>query len=177
MDPKNPTMGQLTFDGSEFAAYAVDMPPGACKGMLVTRPGFFDVCKEITDNQSECGGKAGIADPEVDELAQTNERIARIDAFLPALAKAAEILTETRYVLDDKRQRMVMDAAQAVDRRAKNAPELLAKYEKTREYRSVIAKKALKTKQQNAEQQDADQKNAAIAAAQGQSQPGAPATA
>lgn len=161
MDPKNPVMGQLVFDGTEFTPYAVDLPPGACKGMLVTRDGFFDVCKEITDNQAECGGKAGIADQEAEELALTNERIARIDAFLPALAKAAEILTETRYMLDDKRQRMVMDAAQGIDRRAKNAPELLAKYEKTREYRSATAKKAVKTKQHKAEQQNAEQKNAA----------------
>lgn len=133
--------------------------------MQVTRPGFFDVCKEISDHQVECGGKAGITEEEVDDLAQTNERITRIDAFLPALAKAVEILTETRYMLDDRRQRIVMDAAQAVDRRAKNAPELLAKYEKTREYRSVVAKKGLKTKQQKAETKDAEAKNVADGAA------------
>jgi hypothetical protein len=54
-------------------------------------------------------------------------------------------------VLDDKRQRIVLDAAQAVDRRAKKNDDLYARYEKTREYRSVIAKKGLKTKAKNAE--------------------------
>ena len=171
MDPKNPVIGQFEFDGSEFADYAVDLPPGACQGMLTTRDGFADVCKEIGDNHAQWGGKAGIADQEMAELTLTNERIARIDAFLPALAKAVEVLTETRYMLDDKRQRIVMDAAQSIDRRAKNLPELVAKYEKTREYRSSIAKKGLKTKQKNAEQ-----KNAGDGVNQGQRQPPAPAT-
>ena len=61
------------------------------------------------------------------------------------------------------------DAAQSVDRREKNMPELAAKYEKTREYRSSVAKKGLKTKQKNAEQKAAGD-------AQGQQQPGTPAT-
>ena len=43
-----------------------------------------------------------------------------------------------------------LDAAKAIDRRAKRDPELLAKYQRTREYRSEIAKKALKTKEKNA---------------------------
>lgn len=169
MDPKNPVLGQLELDGSEFAAYAVDLPPGACQGMLATRDGFLDVCKEISANQSEWGARAGIAGEEVASLAQINERVARIDAFLPALAKAVEILTETRYLLDDRRQRIVIDAAQSVDRREKNTPELAAKYEVTRAYRSGPAKKGLKTKQKNLEQ-----KNGAGNA--NQDQPGAPAT-
>jgi hypothetical protein len=69
---------------------------------------------------------------------------------LPALLKAVEVLTETRYLLDDKRQHIVLDAAQAVDRRAKSNPDLVAKYEKTRAYRSAVAKKAVKTKEKNA---------------------------
>jgi hypothetical protein len=150
MDPKNPIMGQFVFDGQEFEAYAVDLPPGACQGMLLTRAGFDDVCKELTANHPAWSAKAGIPETEIDELKITNERIARIDAFLPALLKAVEMLTETRYVLDDKRQRIVLDAAQAVDRRAKKNDDLLARYQRTRAYRSAVAKKGLKTKEKNA---------------------------
>ena len=53
-------------------------------------------------------------------------------------------------MLDDKRQRIVLDAAQAVDRRAKKNDVLLARYQMTREYRSAVAKKALKTREKNA---------------------------
>lgn len=172
MDPKNPIIGQFVFDGSEFIAYAVDLAPGECQGMLATRDGFPSASKEVIDNHDEYGAKAGIADQEVTDLAQTNERIARIDAFLPALSKAVEILTETRYMLDDRRQRIVLDAAACVDRRARNTPELMAKYQMTREYRSAAAKKGLKTKQKNAEQ-----KSAANGGDQGQAQPDAPPTA
>lgn len=151
MDPKNPIMGQYVFDGDEFTDYAVDRAPGACKGLLTAREGYDDVCKEISSNQAEWGAKAGIVDQEVTELATTNARIARLDVFIPAVAKFLEILTETRYTLDDRRQRIVMDAAKAVDRRCAKEPELAAKYEKTREYRSAPAKKALKTKAKNAQ--------------------------
>ena len=169
MDPKNPVIGQFVFDGAEFADYAVDLPPGACQGMLPTREGFEEVCNELIANHPVWGAKAGIADQEIADLTAANERIARIDVFLPALAKAVEMLTETRYMLDDRRQRIAMDAAQSVDRRAGKLPELMAKYEQTREYRSAIAKKGLKTKEKNAEQQ-------AAGGAGNAAQPQAPAT-
>jgi hypothetical protein len=152
MDPKNPVVGQFVFDGQEFETYAVDLPPGACQGMLTTREGFDDACNELIANHPAMSAKAGIAESEIDALKLANERIARIDAFLPALLKAVEMLTETRYLLDDRRQRIVLDAAQAVDRRAKKIDELFARYEKTREYRSAVAKKGLKTKEKNAQQ-------------------------
>lgn len=157
MDPTNPIMGQFVIDGSEFAPYAVDLAPGECQGMLVTREGFSDVCKEILSNQAAWGVKGGILEQEVTDLTTTNERIARIDIFIPVVAKLLEILTETRYVLDDKRQRIVMDAAKAVDRRAGKTPELKAKYEKTREYRSALAKKGLQTKAKNAQGEAGDE--------------------
>jgi hypothetical protein len=152
MDPQNPVIGQLVFDGAEFYIYVVDLPPGGCQGMLATRAGFNEVCAELVANQAAWGSKAGIAPDEVTDLTTANERIARIDAFLPPMLKAVEMLTETRYMLDDRRQRIVLDAAQSVDRRSLKQPELNAKYQMTREYRSVIAKKGLKTKAKNAAQ-------------------------
>ena len=155
MDPLNPVLGQFVFDGAEFVSYAVDLPPGACQGMLPTREGFQEACNELIAAQAAWGAKAGIPDSEITDLTTANERVARIDAFLPAFMKAVEMLTETRYMLDDRRQRIVMDAAQSVDRRSGKVPELNAKYETVREYRSAIAKKGLKTKEKNAEQQGA----------------------
>jgi hypothetical protein len=153
-DPKNPVVGTFEFNGSEFDDYAVDIPPGGCQGMQPTRVGFPEVCKELLANQAEWGLKAGIPEAEMTDLVTSNDRIGRIDAFLPALVKAVEVLTETRYMLDDKRQRIALNAAQSVDRRTKSCPDLLAKYQTTREYRSAIAKKALKTRAKNAEADD-----------------------
>jgi hypothetical protein len=149
-DPKNPVLGELMFDLSEFAAFIVDLPPGACQGFLTTREGFLEVCQEFITNQAAFGALAGISDQEIVALETANARIERIDAFLPALLKAVEMLTETRYLLDDLRQRIVLDAATCVDRREKRNPEILARYERTRVYRSAIAKKGVKTRARNA---------------------------
>jgi hypothetical protein len=150
-DPKPPEFGSLVINGSEFEEYKVDLAPGECQGMLPTREGFLEACQELITHQAELGAKAGIPDGDVADLVTINARMARIDLYLPIYLKAAEILTETRYMLDDKRQRIALNAAQSIDRRAKSSPELLARYEKTRVYRSALAKKGLKTKERNAE--------------------------
>ena len=101
-------------------------------------------------DQATFGALAGISDQEITSLETTNTRIERIDAFLPAILKAAEMLTETRYLLDDLRQRIILDAAKCVDRREKRRPEIVARYERTRVYRSAIARKGVKTREKNA---------------------------
>jgi len=171
-DPKNPVVGDFVFDGSEFVAYAQDLPPGKCQGMLTARDGFLDAASEILANHAAFGAKAGIPDQDAADLATCNERIARIDAFLPALLKAVEVLTETRYLFEDKRQRIILDAAKAVDRRAIKTPDLFARYEKTRAYRSAAAKKGVNTREKNAA---AEKAPAAESAAQ--PEPVAPPTA
>src|SRR4051794_8317201 len=65
IDPLNPIMGQLVFDGSEFLKYIVDTPPGDLQGMQVTREGFALVYQEFLTNQAISGALAGIADQEV----------------------------------------------------------------------------------------------------------------
>ncbi len=167
-DRKNPDVGEWDWDGTEFEEYAVDVPPGGLQGLLATREGFLAVCLELLSNQVQWGKLAGITDQEMTDLATTNARIARIDVFLPVLIKAVEMLTETRYVLDDHRQRIALDAAKSIDRRAKRQPSLLAKYQLTRTYRSAVAKKALKTRRKNAEEATESENPA---------QPDAPATA
>jgi hypothetical protein len=150
-DPLNPTLKSFHIDGSEFEAYAEDLPPGGLQGFLFTQEGFLEVCNEMISAHAEYGAMAGISDGDITDLGQINERVARIDVFLPAYLKAGEVLTETRAKLDDKRQRIILDGAASVDRRAGKHPVLLAKYQKTRVYRSVIAKKGLKTKAKNAQ--------------------------
>ena len=155
-DPVNPTLGAFHIDGTEFEVYAEDLPPGGLLGFKSTHEGFIEAAQELVTAHPAHGRAAGISDGDITDLAEINERIARIDVFLPAYAKAAEVLTETRAKLDDKRERILLNAAKSVDRRAGQTPTLLAKYEKTREYRSAIAKKALKTKALNAKQSDAN---------------------
>ena len=145
-DPKNPAVGELHIDGSDVEPFAEDLPPGAMIGLLATQEGFKEAAAELVTVHPAFGKAAGITDGDIEELSLINERIARIDELLPAYRKADEILTETRAKLDDKRHRILLNGAKAVDRRAGQNEELLAKYEKTRAYRSAIAKKGVLTK-------------------------------
>jgi ribosomal protein L12E/L44/L45/RPP1/RPP2 len=150
--PTNPENGDRVIDGSEFV-YLVDLTPKDLQGLRTAQEGLKEVLDEILSNHADWGGKAGLTAEEHAELVTTSERIARLDKFYGPLAKFTEMVEETRYLLEDKRQRVILNLASSVDRRSKNTPELLAKYEKTRTYRSAAAKKAVKTRQKNAEAQ------------------------
>lgn len=168
--------GSFNIDGSEFNEYGEDLGPGECQGYQATREGYSEVYVEILANHALYGAKAGIPDADVTDMTTANERIARIDLFLPAYLKAAEILTETRAKIDDQRQRIALNSAASVDRRSGQHPELLAKYQKTREYRSAIAKKAAKTRAKNAAEAKAKAAASATPAPSAPVAPIAPAT-
>lgn len=149
-DPKNPNVGDCVFDGSEFASYLIDVPPGGLQGMRTAQEGCPEVCKEILANQAEWGVKAGILAEDVSSLEDINAKLARLDQFVQPVRKFLELIIETRYALDDRKQKLIYTIAQAVERRGKERPELLAKYQRTRAYRSASAKKAVKTRFKNA---------------------------
>jgi hypothetical protein len=128
--------------------------------MRTAQDGCDEVCKEILANQADWGTKAGITAEDAADLEDINTKLARLDQFIQPVRKFLEMLVETRYVLDDRKQKLIYTIGQAVDRRGKEKPELLAKYQHTREYRSAIAKKALKTRNKNAEEASAPEQGA-----------------
>ena len=142
----------LVHDCTMLAPFLVDLPERARLGMRAAQEGFSEVVTEIHTNQPALGDKAGITHSDVQALQESNERIALIDARLPALKKLVEMLEETRAVEDDKRQRLAYAFADSIERRAKATGDkgLLAKYEKTRKYRSAIAMKGVKTRMKSA---------------------------
>lgn len=151
-------IGALAVDCTTLKAFLVDLPPGARRGLRAEQDGFGDVIAEILSNQVEIGDKAGVTKNDIEELSLANERIAQIDVHLPAVRKLLEILEETRAKIDDQRQRQINAIAGAVEGRAKalSDPTLLAKYEKTRTYRSAVALKGAKTRKKNAEAEKPD---------------------
>jgi hypothetical protein len=145
-------LGVLAIDCTALESFVEDLPPGALMGMRARQAGYTDVINEIASNQSTLGGKAGVTDEDLQALLLADERIALIDAQLPAARKLVEMLEETRSKLDDQCQRQISAIALSVQSRAKayNDDELLARYEKTRTYRSATAVKAAKTRRKNA---------------------------
>jgi hypothetical protein len=143
----------LKIDVSAMASYLVDLPPNATVGMRTEQDGYDEAVLEIKSNQAQYGEAAGVTATDIQTLILVDAQIAEVDAQLPAAAKIVEILTETRAALDDKRQRLVSAIAQSAETRAKanNTPVLLAKYERTRAYRSAIAEKGAKTRRKKEE--------------------------
>lgn len=157
-DPKNPEVGELVIDASDLSTVIVDLAPGALRGMLSSREDFDDVFAEIVANQALYGEKAGITATDFNILQQATSHITIIDKILPAAHKLVELLEETRCHLDDQRQRQVHAIAKSVEMRVKmqRNPDLLARYARTRSYRSAIAAKAVRTRLRNQAEAEAE---------------------
>ncbi len=148
-DPTNPLVGERHIDASELD-FLVDVEPSALQGLLTAQANFAEVQKEVDGHVAAWGEAAGLPAGDVARLSVLNQRIARIDAFLAPAKKLAEMLHETRCLLEDERQHIILDLGAAVERRGKKKPELLAKFAETRAYRSAAGKKAAKTRKKNA---------------------------
>jgi len=106
---------------------------------------------EVSANQKVWGPKAGVTADEAAELVTATAQIAQIRAYRPAVAKLLEMLDETESKLDNRRDTLIRVIAESVDAKAKTVgPDLFAKYEKTRAYRSAVGNKAAKTRKKNA---------------------------
>lgn len=144
-------VGTLVIDCSSMADLLLDLAPGERSSKHLTHEGFAEAVLEIVSNQADFGAEIGITTRDIDSLTQANEQVARLDAVLPAARKLVEMLSETRHALDHKRHRQISDLAAIIDvrSRAESTPELRARYEKTRAYRSATANRAVATRRRN----------------------------
>lgn len=151
-DPKQPLMGELSIDATDLT-FLVDLEPGARARLRSAQPGLGDTLAEIEANQIVGNGASLVPEPTFRELMLVGERIGQIDAKLPAVSKLAEMMVETRALLEDQRQRLISAVAAMVEAQGKALGDsaILARYEKTRAYRSAIAIKALRTRRRNQE--------------------------
>ena len=152
-DPRKPLYGELHVDATDLVDDTVDLEERARLGMRRAQPGYDLSEGEVVANQPTMGERAGITTLTVDELVASTMRIARLNERLHAARKLVEILEESVAFHDDKRQRLIHGIADSVETqaRARGDYELLAKYERTRAYRSAIGKKAARTRQRNQE--------------------------
>ena len=160
---KNPVNAKLSItslavDCTPMEPFLVDLPRGARSGLRPAQPGLDLVIAEIEANQPAIGENAGITAYDFDTLLTAGRRIDMIDEQLPTLCKLTEVLTETRAFLKDQRQRQIAAIATAVESRAKlqRSDELLARYERTRDYHSAPGVKAWKTRRKNEAEESAE---------------------
>lgn len=159
-DPKNPEIGELAVDVTDLAPVIVDLPPGDGQGLKSEQEGCDEVVDEIVANQPGWGAKAGVSKEEVEDLTATHKQIARIDKLIPVVAKLLELLKDTRAVLADKRERLIRAVAWSVDAKVgvKGNEVLVAKYSRSRAYRSALGEKAARTRKKNASAKSAADK-------------------
>jgi hypothetical protein len=147
-DPRPRHIARLAVDATGLVDILVDLPQGARQRLRGDQPGVELVLGEIVSNQPDYGERAGVTAANFEEMLRLSEHIARIDELLPDAHKLVELLDESRALLVDRRHRLISAVASAVDMyaKARQDDELLARYEKTRAYRSAIAKKAWRTR-------------------------------
>jgi hypothetical protein len=141
----------LRFDIRHMAEYLADIEVGARQGLRVTQTGFREAVTEIFTNQKNYGDRAGISERDFQAMQVLLERHEEIKKYLYQARKLAEVLEESSAVTDDQLQRMVFGFAQIIEARAKafGDPDILARYEQVRAYRSAVGLKAAKTRRRN----------------------------
>jgi hypothetical protein len=141
----------LYCDIRHMAEYVNDVETGARQGLRVAQPGFRGATDELFSCQENYGERAGISERDFQTMKVLLERHEEIKKHQYKARKIAEMLEESGAVIDDQLQRMVFGFAQIIEARAKafNDPEILAKYEQVRAYRSAVGLKAAKTRRRN----------------------------
>lgn len=150
-ESKKPGINDLFVDARPMAGYLYDLVQGRRLGLRVALEGFLAAAAEVIDNQSLYGERAGISAKDFESFVTALERIDEIDKCLRVAHKLVEVLEESRALLDDQAQRQIFSYARIVEARAKayGDSEVLARYEKTRAYRSATGLKAAKTRRRN----------------------------
>ncbi len=156
-DPKNPQAGDFSIDASEVQAFAQEIDDA--QGLRTEHPGCEEAIEEIATNQPGWGAKAGVASTDVDQINECTQEIETCDKYLVATRKLDKLLTNTRAVAVHKRELLMNLVAETVDRHGKlpGNETVVAKYGKTRAYRSAIASKGAKTRKRNAKAEAAEQ--------------------
>ena len=152
--PNAPPDNIFTIDLAPYQAYLVDLPPGATRGMRTEQEGWDSARSEVMANQAKLGDRAGITTTDYNRFVDFDQQHGQILAQLPRVSKAVEVVEESLSHVDNQRHKLVTQFANAAESHAAaeggNAT-LTTAYEKTIAYRSIIADKAVKTRQKNEE--------------------------
>lgn len=150
-DIKKPAIIDLYFDIRHMDGNLYDLEPGARQGLRVATEGFDEAANEVIDNQSVYGERAGISAKDAEAFTGAVERKRDIDKHLRVARKIVEVLEETGALEDDQAQRLIFGFAQIIEARARayGDSQILARYEKTRAYRSAAGFKAARTRRRN----------------------------
>jgi len=152
--PNAPPDNIFAIDLNPYKVFLVDLAPGATKGMRTEQNGWDGARSEVLNNQAKHGDRAGITTTDFNRFVALDGQHGQIATQLPRVQKAVEILKESLAHVDNQRHKLATQFANSADSHADaegGDPTLRTAYEKTIAYRSVIADKAVKTRQKNEE--------------------------
>lgn len=149
MAETKPRVGDLKIDLSALT-YLKDLPSGGLRGLQPEKDGINEALTEVFANQETYGATAKITEEELKELQDLTTKIDQLDDAHPAVEKLLEMIEETRAILVDRREKRLHSMAKMIDILASDHPELAARYERLRRYRSAKARKAAQTRARKA---------------------------
>ncbi|MDC3952533.1 hypothetical protein [Polyangium jinanense] len=148
-----PYTGPLEFSLKDCEADLVDLAPGAMSHLRFEHDGLADVLAELATSVPALGDEAGISPKVYQRLLDSNASIDKLAAHELVLAKALEVVRESRAKKVHERENdiaAIVDSAKSTARRGGDKG-LLAAFEKTIKYNAQVAEKAAKTRRKNAE--------------------------
>ncbi|MDI1445059.1 hypothetical protein [Polyangium sp. 6x1] len=148
-----PYTGPLEFSLKDCEADLVDLAPGAMSHLRFEHDGLADALAEIAGSVPALGAEAGIPSKVHQRILDANAIIEKLAAHEGVLAKALEIVRESRAKKVHERENDIASIVDAVKSRARRGDDkaLLNAFEKTLKYNAQVAEKAAKTRRKNAE--------------------------
>ena len=148
-----PYPGPLEFSLKDCEADLVDLAPGAMSHLRSEHEGLAEVFAELAVSMPAFGNEAGIPPKVHQRLLDSNDSIDKLAGHEAVLAKALEVVRESRAKKVHERENDIASIVDAVKSRARRGADkaLLNAFEKTIKYNAQIAEKAAKTRRKNAE--------------------------
>ncbi|MDI1428119.1 hypothetical protein [Polyangium sorediatum] len=148
-----PYPGPFEFSLKDCEADLVDLPPGAMSHLRSEQDGLTEVFAELAASVPALGDEAGILPKVYQRLLDSNGSIDKLAIHEVVLAKALEVVRESRAKKVHERENDIASIVDTVKSRARRGEDkaLLNAFEKTIKYNAQIAEKAAKTRRKNAE--------------------------
>ncbi|TKD06535.1 hypothetical protein [Polyangium fumosum] len=148
-----PYPGPFEFSLKDCEPDLVDLPPGAMSHLRSEQDGLAEVFAELAASVPALGDEAGILPKVYQRLLDSNGSIDKLAIHEVVLAKALEVVRESRAKKVHERENDIASIVDTVKSRARRGADkaLLNAFEKTIKYNAQIAEKAAKTRRKNAE--------------------------
>lgn len=151
-----PYPGPYVFNLENVRENLIDLNPGALKGLRAEQEGLPGVLEELARSVPARGEEAGISLKVHTRIVESTATIGTLAVHERDLAKALEVVRETRRKLEHDREHdigLIVDVVTSTAQRTGDTA-LLAAFEQTITYKRQTAIKGVQTRRRNAAGED-----------------------